>query len=163
MGRYREMMYSFDIFDTLLTRSVATPSGIFLIMQEYLLTDDEKFYSAYLKKNFADLRVKAEKNARKLNTYDEISLYDIYEALRGMTDISVKNAEELMDLEVETEIKCALGISDNILKVNRLLQQTEKVVLISDMYLSEKDIRKILKRVSPIFSDIPIYLSLIHI
>lgn len=153
------MMYSFDIFDTLLTRSVATPSGIFLIMQEYLLTDDEKFYSAYLKKNFADLRVKAEKNARKLNTYDEISLYDIYEALRGMTDISVKNAEELMDLEVETEIKCALGISDNILKVNRLLQQTEKVVLISDMYLSEKDIRKILKRVSPIFSDIPIYIS----
>lgn len=33
-------MYSFDIFDTLITRTTAEPEGIFILMQERLSTEE---------------------------------------------------------------------------------------------------------------------------
>ena len=40
IGRSQKMLYSFDVFDTIITRKTAKPTGIFKIMQKELETDE---------------------------------------------------------------------------------------------------------------------------
>ena len=69
------MLYSFDVFDTLITRKTQTPKGVFLYMQEELKKIEE--YKT-IADEFALLRVDAEQKARIFNSGDEIGISDIY-------------------------------------------------------------------------------------
>ena len=119
-------MYSFDIFDTLITRNTASPYGIFLIMQKLLSKNGIK--KEYLFDNFAKLRIKAEKNARQFNVSTEISLIDIYKELAQMFYLDDNELSILMDLEIRTEINCALGIDENIKKTLELVSVLENLL-----------------------------------
>lgn len=157
------MFYSFDIFDTLLTRKTATPSGIFAIMQYELQTNNQwDWIPIHVRNNYHNLRIAAEREARKsyrkFTSSEEISLCQIYSFLPLNTSDSSK-LEQLMLLEIETELKYSLGIQDNINRFLSLLSQGNKVVLISDMYLPEKVIRDLLCQQSTVFFEIPIYVS----
>ena len=71
-------MYSFDVFDTLLTRVTATPEGIFALMQHCLQEvqkEKQIFFSDYIKTNFFSLRIGAEQVAR--NTYCKNGIEDV--------------------------------------------------------------------------------------
>ena len=51
------ILYSFDIFDTLITRTTATPCGIFSIMEKHLLQDSEYAnFPEIVKQNFFIIR-----------------------------------------------------------------------------------------------------------
>lgn len=152
-------MYSFDVFDTLITRKTASPIGVFLLMQEYLTEKKIQIYSTYVSNDFANLRIKAEKNASKFLKKNAINLQDIYSVLMQMSDISDEESEELMAAEIELEIKCAVGIEKNIDILLQLYQKKEKIILISDMYLSADVIRNILKKIHPVLGTIPLYVS----
>lgn len=54
-------MYSFDIFDTLITRRTAAPKGIFMLMQGIMRKTGG--YPPFLTENFYELRVGAEELA----------------------------------------------------------------------------------------------------
>lgn len=155
-------MYSFDIFDTLITRKTATPTGIFLLMQERMKEKGQYDFPDYLKENFSGLRIKAEKNARRFSDRTEISLPDIYDVLMQMAGISEEEAGALMEMERAAEAECAVGIEENIQKAAKFWEETGHVILISDMYLSQGDIRNILSRIHPVFKEIPIYVSSEH-
>ena len=153
-------MYSFDIFDTLITRRTAEPKGIFMLMQEKIQENGE--YSTFLAGNFYELRVGAEELARLYaneNRKQEITLDDIYKALATAACITEKEKEQLKRLELETEYKNVLGIFRNINLVKELRAKGENIVLISDMYLGKEDIRRMLCRVDAVFRDIPLYVS----
>lgn len=157
------MLYSFDVFDTLLTRKTATPDGIFAIMQHELQVNSQwAWLPLHVRNNFYHLRISAEKEARKSYRYfsssDEVSLPQIYSFL-PLNDDALSKTELLMDLEIETESKNSIGIRDNINRVLSLLSEGNKVILISDMYLPEKIIRNLLCQQDPVFSCIPIYVS----
>ena len=101
------MFYSFDIFDTLLTRKTATPSGIFAIMQYELQTNNQwDWIPIHVRNNYHNLRIAAEREARKsyrkFTSSEEISLCQIYSFLPLNTSDSSK-LEQLMLLEIETE------------------------------------------------------------
>ncbi|MBR3622843.1 MAG: hypothetical protein IKN43_05795 [Selenomonadaceae bacterium] len=157
------MLYSFDVFDTLITRKTATPKGIFALMQHKLQTDAQYFgINEFLRNNFFDIRVNAEELAR-LNYFhqgiEEISLEQIYEAVGtiGFVDESAKITLSKLEKTIETE--SVVGIKRNIDKVKSLAASRDRVILISDMYLDEETIRKMLISVDGIFTDIPIYVS----
>lgn len=153
-------MYSFDIFDTLITRRTAAPTGIFMLMQERIKRDGT--YPAFLADNFYELRTGAERLARahaRSEGKREITLDDIYRALSTTTCITAKQQEALKAFEIESECVNVLGIAENVGKVKALLTQGERVVLISDMYLGETGIRRILEQVDPIFHEMPLYVS----
>lgn len=152
-------MYSFDVFDTLITRKTASPIGIFLLMQKYLIEKKIQIDSAYVSNDFASLRIKAEKNASKFLKKKAINLQDIYNVLAQMSDISDEDSKELMAAEIELEIECAVGIEKNINILLQIHQKKENIILISDMYLSASVIKNILKKVHPILSTIPLYVS----
>jgi len=153
-------MYSFDVFDTLVTRCTAEPKGIFMLMQKRLQEIGE--YATYFADNFYELRVGAEELARKHangNEKQEITLDDIYKVLATTACISETQREHLKKFEVETEYNNVLGVIQNIKLLKELNARGEHIVLISDMYLSEANIRHILCKVDTVFQSIPIYVS----
>ena len=56
-------LYSFDIFDTLVTRKTCTPVGIFYLMQEIL--KNNKDYCEYFRENFKTIRCETEAFVRE--------------------------------------------------------------------------------------------------
>ena len=78
-------MYSFDVFDTLITRRTAVPTGIFALMQSRIRYErDENGLDDYIVDNFYYLRIHSEELTRKSGVFrkkEEVSLRDIYTAM----------------------------------------------------------------------------------
>ena len=159
------VLYSFDVFDTLITRRTAVPKGIFDIIQDTLfqlnLKDDYNF-SRSLIENYADIRIASEMLARKNNAkrgIEEITLDEIYEAFYQHSDIDQNTLATLKQIELKTEYESVFPIRQNISLIETLLNDGKQVILISDMYLSQADIRKMLLKASECFKNIPLYVS----
>ena len=156
-------MISFDIFDTLITRTTANPIGVFYVM-ENRLKNNKQFskYPQYFCENFARIRINAEQLAR--NTFingvkEDITFEEIYKVIASLNGLKDEQIKELMDLEIELEYDCSIAIQKNISYVKELIQEGEKVVLISDMYHSQDVIRKLLVKSDEMFQNIKIYVS----
>lgn len=156
-------LYSFDVYDTLITRRTATPEGIFALMQKQL-TESEAYADLpkMLIQNFYLIRIQSEKVARNTyiggNVYD-ITLSQIYESVCLSGGLSEGQSKRLMQLEIETELENSIPIFENINKVCGLIEKAQRVVLISNMYLGTDVIRSILANINSIFKDITIYVS----
>ena len=156
-------LYSFDIFDTLLTRTTATPSGIFTIMAKLLLTSEYADFSLFFKENFYTIRKEAEGYVR-VNHYElykkqEITINDIYEIIKLNNNLTDNQIERLINLEIETELNNIKPIKENIKFLKELINNNKRVVLISDMYLPLPVIQNILYNFDSVFKNIKIYLS----
>lgn len=154
-------LYSFDVFDTLITRTTATPLGIFALIEDKLKKSTFDMPSN-IKNNFYYLRIECERNIRKYFLKDgkeDFSIYDIYNYLSLNNFLSDKQKQFLINLEIETEIENSIPIEANIKILKSLVNENYKVVLISDMYLTSDIIRKILTKHDNIFKNINIYSS----
>ena len=166
-------LFSFDIFDTLITRTTLLPNGIFAIMQKNLQTNS--IYSSipnFVKENFYSIRDGAEKhlNSRRLKELDvicastngakkEFSIDDIYKMIAHNHNLNENQIEQLISLELETEFKNIIPINETIEILKYIISNNKKVVLISDMYLKENIIRQMLVKIDSIFKTVPIYVS----
>lgn len=156
------MVYTFDIFDTLITRTTADPTGIFVIMQNRLLESEcYREIPLNLRKHFRDFRVNAEMEARiwaRQDGREDVTLDKIYRALAYMNHMSEELVGRLMELELATELENCVPIYDNIKRLKELRQEHD-IYLLSDMYLPTEHIRKMLMKADPVFKDIPILVS----
>ena len=155
------MLYSFDVFDTLITRTTATPQGIFAIVDHILKTE----YPEIAKKagqDFCTIRVNAETTTFRVNNSDikeDWTLDDIYRRMAWMTALSDDELKFVRHLELQAEEDNVVAITENIVKVKEHIAKGERVVLISDMYLPSEEIRRLLVKCDPVFEKIPIYVS----
>lgn len=162
-SRKEKHLYSFDIFDTLITRKTATPTGVFLIMQEKLLID--KSYEdipLYVRENFYTLRQHSEALARKsycIKGCEDKTFEQIYKALSCNGLLSDEQVNRLKELELLVEEECVVGVEENINRIKQYVNENKTVILISDMYLSAEQIRRLLCKVDAVFKDIEIYVS----
>ena len=156
-------MYSFDVFDTLITRRTALPQGIFALMGAELREKREvNKLPDYIIDNFYELRIHSEQLARHSASFkqvEEVTLHDIYRAMAVSGYLNEDDIEYLCSMEEETELHNVVGIDASIKMLKGLVEQGERVVLISDMYLSGKAIRRMLCRIDEIFTSIPLYVS----
>lgn len=130
---------SFDIFDTLVKRNVHKPSDIFkLVAIEYEKRTNKKL------PNFENIRIEAELRAKKQNNYEEPNLDDIYKFIN--LDENKFNLNLIKQIEINMElIFCQQNI--NFYPIYKYcLENHKKIVIISDMYLNKKYIRKILQK-----------------
>ena len=128
---------SFDVFDTLLIRTVLNATDVFVIMERE--SGIAGFYEA---------RIRAEAHAREMlneiSGSPEVTLKQIYESLRLTNDIPGWSAARLFELELETErrvLKRSPGIEaiyDQALSAGKL------VVAVSDMYLPPEFVQEML-------------------
>lgn len=156
-------LYSFDIFDTLVTRTTATPKGIFAIMQN-TLKKDKNFagFPSILKENFYTLRIDTEcfiRENRQNYKVNEITIDEIYDFIKENNFLTDEQKEKLLKLELDSERKNLIPINENISKLKNLIQQGKRVVLISDMYLSKNFVQSVLTGIDEIFKSIKIYIS----
>lgn len=157
------MVYSYDVFDTVITRRCATPKGIFAIMQEKLC-NDIKFQdlSDEIKNNFFLLRVQAEQYARanylKAGT-EEISIEDIYKALNQMGCLNEEQIYELIKCEENLEIDNVVPNPNMVEEIISHVENHDTVFFISDMYLSQDIIAKMIEKADKRLASVPLYVS----
>ncbi|OOM79954.1 hypothetical protein [Clostridium sp. BL-8] len=157
-------MYTFDVFDTLITRKTATPEGIFALIQKKIQRNKEYLgFSEYIKNNFYHLRINAEVLARytycAVGGAEDITLEQIYEAMSMTGSVAGEEVQKLISLEKETELENVVGINININKIKQLIASGEHVVLISDMYLDKQTIQEMLIKTDSVFKYINLYVS----
>lgn len=156
------MTYSFDVFDTLITRKTAEPIGIFVLMQDELEQNEQyKEFPEHFKEHFVEIRTNSEEAARGYaaqNNREEVTLEEIYDALEVQTGITKTERIELQNLELSLEFSNVLPIEENIVRLKQCLEDGE-VFLISDMYLPEEVIRRLLVKVDRVFETIPLLVS----
>ncbi|MBO7672907.1 hypothetical protein J6S88_05810 [bacterium] len=153
-------LYSFDIFDTLVTRRTATPTGIFAIMQNALKNEN---FSFLFKQNFYKIRIGSEDLARQRNRLLkeslEVTLDDIYDIIQINENLSNDDIKFLKSLEIETETQNIVLLRDNFAILKSLYDKGKRVILISDMYLTTEQIHYIIDDLDPIFKNLQIYVS----
>lgn len=160
-------LYSFDIFDTLFTRKVLRPSGIFQYVEYKIKISHEKFPLMF-SESYVDIRRWAEANAREYyrkTTIErdtdciEISFEMIFERMAAVYGLNEKQTDLLKQWEIEAELDNVIPIPENIAQVKALMDKGEHVILISDMYLDKGIIQKMLYKADPVLTEIPLFLS----
>lgn len=129
---------SFDIFDTLIFRSVAKPEDVFYMVEQLYNNTHNKKISCF-KKN----RIKAEKRARYKKYGKDVNLDDIYSILNY--DHHIK--KELKQLECQYEINNCLANSSMLSLAAWCKSQGKTIIIITDMYLDRNTISQILSKI----------------
>lgn len=157
-------LYSFDIFDTLITRKVVRPSGIFVLMQNILEHNNSyQDIPQDVKDNFFQYRTNAEYRQRRLHQQWkqglDVTFNQIYADIQNTYFLSNEQIEKLKTLEIELELKNIVPIYENINKLKSLIRNGNRVVLISDMYLPESVIKRMLYKCDVELAQVKLYLS----
>jgi predicted HAD superfamily hydrolase len=135
-------LFSFDVFDTLITRPVTRPVDLFRLLAVEVLGRDAPDSEL---EQFTSERVRAERSARRNRGFrDDITLSAIYEQFRKSIAYG-RHAELAMEKEVEIELNSAVGIKAGIDAVQQTLASGRRVVLASDMYLPRNVIVQMLR------------------
>lgn len=161
------VLYSFDIFDTLISRKVLNPIGIFYYVKEKIEKSDLGF-PAFLVKKYQKIRQEAEANVRDyyiktLSLRDdgrrEIYFDEIFDRIQYVYGISDEQKQMLKDYELEAEYENSIPLPEKIGFIEELLERGDKAVLISDMYLPKEFVKKLLYKANPILAELPLFLS----
>src|SRR5260221_4537486 len=120
---------SFDVFDTVLTRSVGTPASVFLLLGRRLSRRGAITCSAEV---FARARVNGQKLARLHQSSGEITLMDIYRQLGAVFGLNVQQQAQLAEEEqrLEAELIRPVPAAQRWLDVAR--QNGQSVRFVSD-------------------------------
>lgn len=136
-------VYSFDVFDTVVTRITAHPRAVFLLIQEELKRS-EKHLSACLVDNFHVTRIEAERTARKLSSTEDVTIREIYDVIKKKYDLSSSCVERLISLEIRVESKAIKVIPETVRLISELRKTRVRIVFVSDMYLPVDVLERIL-------------------
>ena len=128
---------SFDIFDTIISRSTIHPTDVFERAGMQVLRDKKK---AAL---FRYCRMYAERKAVKDSANGEVTLDDIY---RYLPDYDPLVAEQLKQEEMRQEIELCRPRESVDRFLSKLHDEGKPVYLISDMYLNSDQIRQLLDK-----------------
>lgn len=137
------LIYSFDVFDTLLTRWIANPMQIFRIyadraVQQGLL--DMQLSAIY------QVRVNADRRARLFSGKVEATFSQIYRELANELDLTTDIIHKLQQLELDIETEYLVPIPQAYEMLSQARRSHPHLVYISDMYLPSEFIIARLKQ-----------------
>lgn len=135
---------SFDIFDTLVQRTLERPVDVFTLMEPFIYR-----MTAGKIQNFGKTRYLAEKMARTKKTdanpeSNEVLLSEIYDIFVSSGDMSQEQAELAMNEEMRMERKVLIRKEDGISLLKAAKAAGKRVLLISDMYLPKSFLSSVL-------------------
>lgn len=129
---------SFDIFDTLVFRTVPDYTLIYDIVEFLYNTRNNAHLQGFKKR-----RVAAERYARKSSNKEDIYQDDIYACLPYPADQCMK----LKEIEIEVEIANVVGNNPIVELLNWCKDTGKYVVITTDMYLPRSVIKNILTKI----------------
>lgn len=142
---------SFDIFDTLLFRNIASPVDIFKLL-------DKKINEKFGYKDFFTIRIESESKARLDVLNGEANYDEIYDTIANVVDNDdiIKYAKQL-ELDLEYEFSTCNLFMMEVFKY--ATNKKKNIFLISDMYLDKNFIEKMLKKAGYNLDSKNIYIS----
>ena len=136
--------YSFDVFDTCLTRRVAVPSEVFYRVAVRILPKMGMSASYSLVKDFVAARIQAEKVARRQSDREDITLNEIWQKLAKSMGWQYDEALIQVELEVEEELLVPISVMRQ--QVQAVRRQGTRIIFVSDMYLPTKFLERQLRK-----------------
>ncbi len=137
---------SFDVFDTLLYRYVFKPTDIFILAQ----IEAKYKYKMKVPEDLYLKRIQAEQKAREFyikKDREDITLDEIYEFLPLLyPGFSTRQIGLLKSLELRLENKFNTAHPIGKAFFDTALRLGKRIIITSDMYLSARDIGKLLKK-----------------
>jgi len=142
IGMCETKVISYDLFDTLVERDFDEPHELFLFIEPRIQNLVGNRYFRY-----RQFRRDAEAEARRY-TYGEfdITVDQIYEKFKNLTGLDSKTVAEIKRLELEAEVSLVHPKRKMLREFNMSKLLSERVSIITDIYLSEEVIRSILKK-----------------
>ncbi len=134
---------SLDVFDTVLTRSYAVPSDLFVDLGAQLAAAGV-FNGAAAQ--FAQARWESEEAARRGEPSGEIVLDEIYAVLRERLGWSPERAADCRERELRLEAQSLLGVPEATAMIEEARREAGVIWFISDMYLPGAFVESILRR-----------------
>ncbi|MER9210211.1 hypothetical protein [Mesorhizobium sp. M0771] len=133
---------SLDCFDTLLWRKTATPRDVFAVLADTPI--------ARRLGVTPHQRISAAARARRAKPLEngsrEIDIGDIY---RSFTSLSSEEQELLAELEIRTEMSVCFAFSPYVELIRLAHARGIKIIVVSDTYLREGELRRLLARHLP--------------
>jgi HAD superfamily hydrolase (TIGR01549 family) len=130
---------TFDIFDTLIMRTILAPQDIFRVVEKIWNDDNEN-----PKIEFARWRKQAEEN---VNARYGVSTYkQIYEELQRISSIGAEDCVRLQKLEYETERNYVVPRAVVVQALEEAWKLGKQLYLISDMYYSAEQLGGLLEQ-----------------
>lgn len=127
---------SFDIFDTLIIRSIDKPTDLFILLEK-----EHKIF------NFAKLRKDAEEytradKAEKCGTRD-VNIYDIYNYIEKESGLN-----SYYGIKKEFEFECNVCFANKYMQdiYNILKEENKRIIITSDMYIPENLMKILLEK-----------------
>ncbi|GAX44192.1 hypothetical protein NIES4075_52090 [Tolypothrix sp. NIES-4075] len=135
-------IYSFDVFETCLVRVWAKPTDLFWELGEQLRQQKLTEISA---DSWQQMRIKAETAAREISKTGEVSVEQIYQQLARLLGWSTTQTEQAMHKEIALELASLRPVPAIQKRIQALQQANQRLIYMSDMYLSEETIKTFLK------------------
>ena len=129
---------SFDIFDTLITRTIYDPDDLFKIM-------NDKIKDIELKDTIYNMRKKAEEFARN-TLHKDVDIDEIYNELGKIYNYDKEIVNKIKNLEIDLELSLTCPRKDMLDILRSLMDEKKEVILTSDMYLTKNIIIEMLKK-----------------
>ncbi|NCU32481.1 MAG: hypothetical protein EOM23_06025, partial [Candidatus Moranbacteria bacterium] len=151
---------SFDIFDTVVFRRSGAPESIFDLMGFQLsFLDFYRDFPAELRTQFRHHRVLAERAVVMRLKPEGAGLLDIYDHLARDFHLETWQKEALINLEINQEMENLTAVTEikNLLPMIR--ERGQKVIFVSDMYLSRTILKDILTKNEILAKNERIYVS----
>lgn len=127
---------SFDIFDTLIFRPLSSPQDLFKMLGAQLNVLD-----------FINIRLNAERRIReekyKKYGHRELTIEEIYERIEKETGLE---AQREKNEEIEMEYNLCFANPYMKYVFDTILGQGKRIILVSDMYIQGKDLKRILEK-----------------
>jgi FMN phosphatase YigB (HAD superfamily) len=135
--------FSFDVFDTVVTRSVPRPGDVFMLLGERLGES-----CGCSPKAFADIRRAAESDLRRsVRPGEDLTLEDIHREILRRRQLPDDLVAEFMAAEADAEVACARLWEPGAALLERWRTQARFVGFLSDMYLPANVVRRLLEQV----------------
>ena len=133
-------VYSFDVFDTLLTRAVGPPRKVFLLLGKRLRRSGNLDLEVH---EFARIRGEAERRAHRNSgrTDSDADIHQIYEEMAQVLGLAREDIPSLIELELGLERELLRPVPSVIDRARAHHRQGDRIVFISDTYHPENVLR----------------------
>ena len=144
----------FDIFDTLVTRTIFYPDNLFRIIEE-------KFDKAFsIRSDFMKVRKETEYRLRTSDTHTgDISYDDIYDHIHLYGDYTPEMVEYLRTVDFGYELEVLIPKPDTIALLQYVYDNDIEILFVSDMYLTKEQVMLILQKQNIPFKEENIFVS----
>ena len=151
-------VYSFDVFDTALTRRVALPADIFRLTARALAPSVETSALIDFEAEFVSARIAAERAARaRVAPREDCTLEDIWRELRAL--MPSLPADATAELEVAAERGTIIANPHLAAHIKGLQAAGHRVIFISDIYYSRETVFALLESAGLVSRIEQVYVS----